>query len=101
MLDLSDTKFNRFENRSILEDLIDLINKNCIIPFVGAGMSSDIYKSWAVVLKDMMEGNFHGREDEAKDIEKLIDGGDYETAAQEIHDVLGDITLSGSIGCAV
>ena len=89
MLDLDDPKFDCFENRSILEDqLIPLIRRNRIIPFVGAGLSIDIYSSWGVALRKMMKGHFNGRESEADEVESLINCGDFEAAAQKIHDVL-------------
>ena len=46
MLELSDPKFNRFSNVSTLNSLIKLVKMNRIIPFVGSGMSTDIYGSW-------------------------------------------------------
>jgi len=94
MLDLNDPKFDLFENRSTLEDqLIPLIRKNRIIPFVGAGLSIDIYGSWGTALKRMMKGHFGGRKSDAKDIETLIDFGDYEVAAQKIRNALRDTTF--------
>jgi len=90
MLDIiNDVKFNIFENHSILTDqLIPLIKDNRIIPFVGAGMSKDIYGSWGDALRKMMAGNFGGREAEAANIEDQIAEGDYEAAAQIIYGVL-------------
>jgi hypothetical protein len=88
MLDLNDPKFNRFGNVETFKELIALIKNNHIVPFVGAGLSIDIYGSWGAALKSMMKGHFGGRETDAKDIENLIGDGDYETAAQKVHDVL-------------
>ena len=92
MLDLNDSLFDLYENRSILNDqLITLIKSNRIIPFVGAGLSIDIYGSWGAALKRMMKGYFSGRKAaEDRGIETLIDAGDYEVAAQRIYDVLHD-----------
>jgi len=88
MLNVNDPKFDLFGNRNTLEQLIPLIKNNRIIPFVGAGLSIDIYGSWGTALKHMMKGHFAGRADDAKDIVTLIDSGDYEAAAQKIHEKL-------------
>jgi len=89
MLDIEDSKFDIFDNRSTLEDqLIPLIKNNRIIPFVGAGLSIGIYGSWGAALKNMMRRNFNGREAEATEIETMISCGAYEESAQKIHDVL-------------
>jgi len=87
-LKLDDPKFARFNNRSTLNGLIRLIRDNRVIPFVGAGMSIDIYHSWASALREMMEGHFGGKETEAKQIEELISNSDYDGAAEKIQKAL-------------
>ena len=87
MLDLRDPKFARFGNINTLKSLIDLIKNNNVIPFVGAGMSIDIYGSWGTALERIMDG--HIFDQEAKDIQELINSGSYEEAADEISDSLG------------
>lgn len=91
MLDMTDPKFNRFGNVDTLEELIPLIKRNHIIPFIGAGMSFDIYDSLGAALKHMMEGHFKGRKDEAEEVNKIIRDGDFEVAAQKINDGLRNI----------
>ena len=89
MLCLDDPKFDRFENRSTLEDqLIPLIKSNQIVPFVGAGMSIDIYGSWGEAMQRMMKGYFDGLDSDANEIGKLIGGCEFENAAQKIYDAL-------------
>ena len=57
MLDLRDPMFNRFGSVNVLNDLIDQIRDNKVIPFVGAGMTIDIYGSWGSALMQIMDGN--------------------------------------------
>ncbi|MCL2336051.1 MAG: SIR2 family protein [Firmicutes bacterium] len=93
MLDLQDEKFNRIGNNlSTLIELTGHIKINRVIPFVGAGMSIDVYGSWGSALKRIMAG--HIPESKAQDIQKrLIDKFCYEKAAEEICDFLGKATF--------
>jgi len=87
MLNLTDSKFNRFGNVNILEDLTDIIKNNRVIPFVGAGLSIDIYGSWDSALMSIMEGHNYGKR--AKDAHALIKSRYFEEAAGKISDLLG------------
>ena len=87
MLDLKDQKFNRFGNANTLKELVAIIKNNRIIPFIGAGMSIDIYGAWDSALKRVMEG--HIFEQEAKDVQTLIENCKYEDAAEKISGLLG------------
>ena len=87
MLDLRDPKFNRVGGNIItLESLIALIKKKDIIPFVGRGMSVDIYGTLVTSLERIMDGYIFGQK--AEHIKELITIGRYETAATEIKNCL-------------
>ena len=88
MLDINDPKFALFGNPETLKDLSALIKRNRVIPFVGAGMSIDIYGSWCSALENIMSGHVFGTD--LEDVRTLINKGRYETAAQRIRDLLGE-----------
>ncbi|MDR0491742.1 MAG: SIR2 family protein [Oscillospiraceae bacterium] len=95
MLDLNDPKFKPFGNLSTLRDITDLIKNNRIIPFVGAGMSIDIYGSWDSALRRIMDGHIFGQD--AEDVQKLIDNGCYEDAAESISESLGETSFQDQV----
>jgi hypothetical protein len=90
MLNITDPKFDRLANGSTLKDLINLIKKNNVLPFVGAGMSAGVYPLWNMALKRLMDG-FVTDESTVK-ISALIDERNYEKAASEIKRELGNTT---------
>ncbi|MCL2152412.1 MAG: SIR2 family protein [Oscillospiraceae bacterium] len=89
MLDLNDQEFNRFGNVGTLQELSRHIKENHIIPFVGAGMSIDIYGSWGSSLEHIMAGYYHNSQ-ESTEVMKQIAGGHFEQAAERIKTKLRD-----------
>ena len=88
MLDLEDQKFNSIEsNVDVLGDLIEQIKKNRVVPFVGAGMSYDIYGSWGEALKLIMKGRIH--RGKLAEIQEMISNEDYYNAADKIKEGIG------------
>jgi len=87
MPELTDPKFNRFGNVNTLKELTALIKNNRIIPFVGAGMSIDIYGSWGSALERIVDGHIYGSA--AKEVQSSIDSFHYEEAAEKISGLLG------------
>ena len=87
MLDLKDPEFSRFGNISTLRELTSLIKNNRVVPFVGAGLSIDIYGSWGKALEHIMDGHVFGPD--AVDVQDLIGSGHYEEAAGKIRGLLG------------
>jgi len=84
---LKDSKFNRLGNVDTLKVLSAHIKNKRVNPFVGAGMSIEIYGSWGSALERIKEGHLSVQED--KGVQKLIDGFYYEDAAEMISDKLG------------
>ena len=80
--------FNRFGNVSTLRSLTGLIKDKRVIPFVGAGMSIDIYGSWGAALERIMDGHVFGTD--AQSVHELIGCGRYEEAAEEISKLSGE-----------
>ena len=89
MLDLNDQGFNRFGNVGTLQELSRLIKGNHIIPFVGAGMSIDIYGFWGESLERIMAGYYHNSQ-EIKEVKAQIADGLFEQAAERIKTKLRD-----------
>ena len=88
MLDLNDGMLKLIGNRNILRKLTADIKHNRVIPFVGAGMSIDIYGSWGSALERIMDGHIFGRD--AEEIKSLIDRCQYEEAAEKIKAASGE-----------
>ena len=68
------------DNRSAFGKLKEAVNKKTVIPFVGAGLSADVYPQWKDVLKELSKKLTDNR-DEVKD---LIKSKNYEEAAERI-----------------
>jgi len=75
-------------NAHSLKELTKLVRKNRIIPFVGAGMSVDVYGGWGEALGALMDG--HLFDEEAEKVKALVDDREYEKAASIIRDELGE-----------
>ena len=75
-------------NEGYLNDLIDRIKSNVVVPFIGAGMSAPIYPTWAKFISDTL-GNkriSHAKKDKIK---RLLGEYKYEKAASTICESLG------------
>ena len=77
--------------------IFDEIKKNldCIVPFVGAGLSVFAYPLWKEALKDLTE--FINNKNTREKIKLLINEGSLEEAAQEIEDVRGKYNLANDL----
>ena len=90
MLNINDSKFDCFDNFYTLHELIGIIKKNQVVPFVGAGMSVGIYELWGKSLEKLMKGYMNG--EDANKILWLINKNQYEKAASAIKEYLGPTT---------
>ena len=95
MLDLEEPKFKRFGNENVLKDLTNIIKGNRVIPFVGAGMSIDIYGGWGLALKSIMKGNDSVKK--AKEAQVLISSRKFEAAAEKISELLGTTSFQDQL----
>jgi TPR repeat protein len=77
-----DNLLNMFDNRFNAEQLVETIRrKGIIIPFVGAGMSANIYRTW----KDfLLEATQNTPDSSKKEITQLIEKNKFEEAAKVI-----------------
>ena len=87
MLNVEGAKFKRLGNSYVLDELIRIIKKSQVVPFVGAGMSVGIYELWSKSLEMLMDGYIAG--EDAEKIISLIHSNQYEKAASVIKQELG------------
>ena len=81
---------NNFVYNQLLQTMI--YNRNQVVPFVGAGLSMFVFKTWGGLLKDLLAQAYTQREQTAKpDHEKITDliaKGDYFSAADELEGII-------------
>lgn len=75
-------------NKKYIDNLIKECKKENIIPFIGAGMSVPIYELWGDFLIDVSKKSFDS--EFPKKIWKRIEAGEYECAASDILEELGE-----------
>ena len=75
-------------NKKYIDNLIKECKKENIIPFIGAGMSVPIYELWGDFLIDVSKKSFDSEFPEK--IKKRIEAGEYECAASDILEELGE-----------
>ncbi len=76
-------------NQIVYNDLLELFKKQNITPVIGAGLSNWVYPLWSEMLKE--QGKNYGIE---KNIQDLIDAGEYELAASALEE---EVTPNGLI----
>lgn len=77
---------NQFDNRNRFEQLKKGFKSGATIPFIGAGMSVPSgYPGWTAFLYQLCEESHVQKEE----LDRLLGAGDYEQAAQVLHDDLG------------
>lgn len=70
-------------------------NLDSIVPFVGAGLSVDVYPLWGKVLEDLI--SFINNKNEREEIKSLIDKKSFENAAQKIEKIRGKHNLANDL----
>lgn len=75
-------------NKKYIDNLIKECKKENIIPFIGAGMSVPIYELWGDFLIDVSKKSFDS--EFPKKIWKRIEAGEYECAASDVLEELGE-----------
>lgn len=86
LLQKADEIISQYDNANRFEQLKKALKAGAVMPFVGAGMSMPCgYPGWTKFLYQVCEES-HVSED---DLKGLLDSGDYEQAAQLLHDDLG------------
>lgn len=83
--------FNEPYNQHNINSLIDKIKLNCIVPYIGAGMSvlfDNVYPSWSGFLNNTF-GEYHSTNDKAK-----YDSLSYEEKASFLRSEMGEITFA-------
>lgn len=82
----ADEILDQFDNRNRFEQLKKGVKAGATIPFVGAGLSLPSgYPGWTAFLYQLCEESHVQKED----LDRLLSAGDYEQAAQVLHDDLG------------
>ena len=85
---------NQYDNRNRFEQLKKSFKAGATIPFVGAGMSLPSgYPGWTAFLYQLCEES-HVQNNE---LDQLIEAGDYEQAAQVLHDDLGSALFNENL----
>ena len=83
-------------NRRYFDELINAANSNNLIPFIGAGITSNLsnggFPSWNKLILKLARMEKTG-ENEIKKINSYIKKGDYENAAQILEDISGSNLL--------
>lgn len=72
------------DNKNRLDELVDLYQKNLLIPFIGGGMSYPIYPLWGQLLKDLLDSNL--KNETSNLLDKMISDGNYEDAAGYVYE---------------
>ena len=70
-------------------------NLDSIVPFVGAGLSVDVYPLWGKVLEDLI--SFINNKNKREEIKSLIDKKSFEDAAQKIEKIRGKHNLANDL----
>lgn len=82
----ADKILNQYDNRNRFEQLKKGVKAGGTIPFVGAGLSLPSgYPGWTAFLYQLCEESHVPKEE----LDRLLGAGDYEQAAQVLHDDLG------------
>lgn len=71
-------------NKEYFNDLSMLVQRNRIVPFIGAGMSLPIYKTWGNALREMVNGYA-----DAYMVDDFINNNQFEEAASAAMRILG------------
>lgn len=86
LLEKADAILAAYDNKARFEQLLTAFKSGSMIPFVGAGMSIPSgFPSWTKFLADLAKESHV----ELTSIEALLTHGNYEGAAQALHDDLG------------
>lgn len=72
-----------------------MLRRDSIVPFVGAGLSVDVYPLWGKVLEDLI--SFINNKNKREEIKSLIDEKSFEDAAQEIEKIRGKHNLANDL----
>lgn len=90
----ADEILDQYDNRNRFEQLKKGVKAGGTIPFVGAGMSLPSgYPGWTAFLYQLCEESHVQKEE----LDKLLEAGDYEQAAQVLHDDLGDALFNENL----
>lgn len=76
-------------NETVYEEIKK--NQAKVVPFVGAGLSAFVYPTWKPLLENLSK--IIGKCEVRVQIETSITAGEYEKAANQIYDVLGDFNF--------
>ena len=68
------------DNQRAFDKLKEAVKKKTVIPFVGAGLSADVYPQWKDVLKELSKKLTDNRDE----VKNLIKSKEYEKAAERI-----------------
>ncbi len=71
-------------NRDNWAQLVELYKENHVIPFLGAGMSSPIYKGWGDSLMNLLQGN----KDERNKLNVFLSASQFEEAAEYVQETI-------------
>ena len=79
-------------NRTVFETIKRYMEKDALVPFIGAGLSMPIYKGWSESLKWIVSKKVSDAPTQEK-INTLIDNKEFLEAAQKIENILTPINL--------
>ena len=73
------------DNRAFLDEILELVRRQRLVPFVGAGFSQFHYRGWGSLLRGMA-----GRYPDCREeLEGLLEKGEYEDAASLLQEEMG------------